>query len=125
MSDRRPVGTEPAAVAPEGAAAADRDPAAHAPTADGAPAGHARADDGDDRGTIVRNEFAVVCVRARQGRRAGIEIEDVKTGQSIVLGPLELESLAYARHHDLFALLDPSATRWRADADIDGSVDLL
>lgn len=39
-------------------------------------------------------------------------IDDLRTGQTIQLDALELESLAWAPHSSLAPLLDPSATRW-------------
>lgn len=77
------------------------------------------------RDGLLRNEFATVRVRLLHGRREGLVIEDVKTGQQVVLDPLELECLAFSRHADLSSLLDPSRTRWRVDAAITGDVDLL
>lgn len=68
---------------------------------------------------VVRNEFAIVAVdlRGEPGRQR-IRVEDLRTEAAIELDALELESLAWASHRDLVALLDPSLTRWPSeDAD--------
>lgn len=67
---------------------------------------------------IVRNEFACVSVYLRDpGRRPRLCIQDLRTGQTIELDAIELESLAWAMHKDLFPLLDPSAIRWVGRGD--------
>jgi hypothetical protein len=64
-------------------------------------------------GIVIRNEFAFVRVRLRDpGGRPRLRVEDVRTGQTIELDAIELESLAWAQHRDLAPLLDPSLTRW-------------
>jgi hypothetical protein len=57
----------------------------------------------------LANEFATVEVkldRAANGPR--LRIVDPASGVSIALDPLELYSLAWARHEDLLGLLQPS-----------------
>ena len=44
--------------------------------------------------------------------------QDIKTGASIYLDPLELESLAWMRHADLAPLLNPALGRWRDPEDV-------
>ena len=68
-----------------------------------------------DGGTafILRNEFAYVSVSLEDpGGRPRLRIVDLRTQQTVDLDPIELESLAWARHEDLQPLLDPSLTRW-------------
>ncbi|MGW5644316.1 hypothetical protein ACWEV3_17650 [Saccharopolyspora sp. NPDC003752] len=68
---------------------------------------------------VVRNEFAIVGISVRQqdSGRPRLRIEDLRTRQTVELDALELESLAWARHHDLRPLLDPSRTRWAGGQD--------
>ena len=68
---------------------------------------------------VIRNEFAVVAVTVRDAgsARPRLLIEDLRTGQTVALDALELESLAWARHKDLAPLLDPSRTRWAGAVD--------
>jgi hypothetical protein len=67
---------------------------------------------------VLRNEFASVSVRlCDPGGRPRLLIEDLRTQQTVELDPTELESLAWARHEDLFPLLDPSLTRWANRGD--------
>ena len=73
----------------------------------------------DDQGlrrTVVRSEFGIVAVEVRgaQGRER-LRIEDLRTQAAVELDPLELESLAWATHGDLAALLDPGRTRWPSE----------
>lgn len=63
----------------------------------------------------LRNDFGVVRVEVVEGPTQGLRITDVRTDQSIVLDPLELECLAWAEHDALRPLLDPSRTRWISD----------
>jgi hypothetical protein len=56
----------------------------------------------------LRNEFASVRVRldhTANGDR--LEVLDVRSGQAILLDPLELERLAWARHDQLAAVVAP------------------
>ncbi|MGV9799456.1 hypothetical protein ACWDTP_15525 [Mycobacterium sp. NPDC003449] len=72
----------------------------------------------DSEGIVIRNEFAYVQVRLRDpGGRPRLVIEDLRTGRTIELDAIELESLAWARHEDLAPLLDPSQTRWVPDGE--------
>jgi hypothetical protein len=64
----------------------------------------------------LKSEFAHMQVsvnRSANGPR--LEIQDLRTGQTFYLDPLELESLAWSRHEDLAVLLDPSYRRWREE----------
>jgi hypothetical protein len=61
------------------------------------------------------SEFGHVMVeRDDRGNGPRLMILDVKTGRRICLDPLELESLARARHEDLAPLLDPGLSMARA-----------
>ena len=68
------------------------------------------------RRLVVRNEFAVVAIElyGAPGRER-VRIEDLRAHAVVELDALELESLAWAAHFDLTALLDPGQTRWRGD----------
>lgn len=67
---------------------------------------------------VLRNEFAHVSVTLHDpGGRPRLRVEDLRTQQVIELDPIELESLAWARHEDLSPLLDPSLTRWANRGD--------
>jgi hypothetical protein len=68
----------------------------------------------DRRRLVVRNEFGVAAVELLgEPGRERLRIEDVRSGVSIELDALELESLAWAQHTELRPLLDPSLTRWQ------------
>jgi hypothetical protein len=72
----------------------------------------------DSEGIVLRSEFAYVRVRLRDpGGRPRLRVEDLRTGQTIELDAIELESLAWAHHRDLTPLLDPSLTRWASEDD--------
>jgi len=60
---------------------------------------------------VYRNEFAAVQVgRDESGNGVRLRIEDLTSGRSIYLDPLELEALTWMDHRRFAALLDPS---WR------------
>lgn len=62
---------------------------------------------------VVQNEFAIAAVELRgEPGRARLSVEDLRTGASVELDALELESLAWVSHADLARFLDPSRTRW-------------
>jgi hypothetical protein len=62
---------------------------------------------------VVHNEFAIAAVELRgEPGRERLAISDLRTGVTVQLDALELESLAWASHADLARLLDPSQTRW-------------
>lgn len=64
---------------------------------------------------VMRNEFAIVRVEVvGSPQRRRLRIEDMRSGVSVELDALELESLAWARHLDLMPLLDPNLTRWQS-----------
>ena len=55
------------------------------------------------------SEFAAVEVeRDDSGNGPRLLIRDVRSGRCILLDPLELSALAWARHDDLLPLIDPS-----------------
>lgn len=55
------------------------------------------------------SEFAAVEVeRDDGGNGPRLKIRDARSGKCIYLDPLELWALAWARHEDLVALLDPA-----------------
>jgi hypothetical protein len=60
----------------------------------------------EPRAVVLRNEFATVRVtpddRANGPR---LRIEDLQTGRSICLDPLELEWIAWSTHDDVVRLL--------------------
>lgn len=61
----------------------------------------------------LRSEFAHVRVEVdttANGPR--LMIQDIKTGATTYLDPLELETLAWMRHADLAPLLNPALSRW-------------
>lgn len=62
---------------------------------------------------VVRSEFATIGVQVSD-RKLGqcIVITDLRTGKSLMLDPLELESLAWSRHSDLEPLVNPATSRW-------------
>lgn len=61
----------------------------------------------------LQSEFATVKVRVdRGGNGPRLQITDRRSGQVGYLDPLELEALAWARHANLAAMLDPGETRW-------------
>lgn len=66
---------------------------------------------------VLRNDFGVVRVEIEDGPTKGLRLTDMRTGRSTLLDPLELECLVWAGHEDLDALLNPSTTRWRSDAE--------
>jgi hypothetical protein len=60
---------------------------------------------------VYRNEFAAVQVgRDESGNGVRLRIQDLISGKSIYLDPLELEALTWMDHRRFAALLDPS---WR------------
>jgi hypothetical protein len=65
---------------------------------------------GDEPPTLrLKNEFASVSVEIdERGNGKRLAIRDLKTGQSILLDPLELASLTRYRHAELAVFMDPS-----------------
>jgi hypothetical protein len=56
----------------------------------------------------LRNEFASVRVRLdRTANGDRLEVLDVRSGHAILLDPLELERLAWARHDQLAGVVAP------------------
>jgi hypothetical protein len=61
----------------------------------------------------LKNEFAKVSVEQdNSGNGPRLKIQDVHTGKTVFLDPLELEGLAWARHEDLNNMMNPSLGRW-------------
>ena len=57
----------------------------------------------------LKSEFASVEVELDdRGNGPRLLIRDARTGRSVLLDPLELASLACARHEELRAFLDPA-----------------
>jgi hypothetical protein len=66
----------------------------------------------------IENEFASVVVeRYETSTGARLKVTDARTGVWILLDALELESLAWAAHRQLDALLDPSLGRWQSTTE--------
>ncbi|MEZ2391936.1 hypothetical protein AB6813_20800 [bacterium RCC_150] len=67
---------------------------------------------------VVYSEFAQVSVQVNdEGNGPRLRLEDLKTGTVRYLDALELETIVWLREEHLLELLDPSADRWREDAD--------
>jgi hypothetical protein len=67
---------------------------------------------------VVHSEFAQVSVQINdEGNGPRLRLEDLKTGTVRYLDALELETIVWLREEHLLELLDPSADRWREDAD--------
>jgi len=65
----------------------------------------------------LKSEFADVKVEVDHSANGPrLMIQDLKSGMTNYLDPLELECLAWARHEDLTLLLDPSH-EFRHDSD--------
>lgn len=72
-----------------------------------------------EAGVVLRSEFAVVRVsvdRSANGDR--LRVEDVRSGRSFCLDPLELERLTTIRHRDLGDVVSPSRDEWPAGTDL-------
>ena len=68
----------------------------------------------------LKSEFARVRVELdTSGNGPRLLVQDLKTGKAIYLDPLELETLAWMRHEDLAAFLDPGHRRWRDEGGED------
>jgi hypothetical protein len=66
----------------------------------------------------LTSEFADVEVSLdTEGNGPRLRIRDVRTDVSVLLDPLELESLVYVRHDELAGFLDPGSTRWSGPID--------
>jgi hypothetical protein len=68
---------------------------------------------------IILNEFADV--KAELDSRANgprLKIEDLETGTTTYLDPLELQSLVWVRHKGLAPFLDPSSYRWQEEGPV-------
>jgi hypothetical protein len=66
---------------------------------------------------VVASEFAQVAVSIdRAANSPRLRLEDLKTGQVRFLDALELETIVWISDGHLQQLLDPSADRWREDA---------
>jgi len=68
-------------------------------------------------GHVVENEFASIAVRLDgEGNSTRLRVDDLRTGRSRFLDPLQLEALAHLADERLDQLLDPSADRLRHDS---------
>jgi hypothetical protein len=66
---------------------------------------------------VVGNEFAAIAVKVdRSGNSPRLRLEDLRTGRVRFLDALELEAIVWLANGRLTELLDPSAGRWRDDA---------
>lgn len=72
--------------------------------------------DGGRTRLSLSNEFGAVAVEV-DARANGprLRIEDLRSGRTIHLDPLELASLTWLTHERLGPFLDPSQTGWRSD----------
>ena len=69
---------------------------------------------------LYRSEFAMVRVqRVEDPGGARLRIEDLASGQEILLDALELEGLTRTRHVDFAPLLDPSDATSEGEPDPD------
>jgi hypothetical protein len=78
-------------------------------------------DFGDSDG-VVGSEFADVTVRLdTSGNAPRLRLEDLRSGRVRYLDALELETIVWLPEERLTALLDPSHSRWRGEAQEPGS----
>jgi hypothetical protein len=71
---------------------------------------------------IVGSEFAEVAVRFdTSGNAPRLRLEDLRSGRVRCLDALELETIIWLPEERLTALLDPSHSRWRGEAQEPGS----
>src|SRR5581483_475037 len=85
----------------------------HLPAVNGESAG---GDQFDDGGAVLRSEFAAVRVTVdRNANGDRLRIEDLRSGRSFHLDPLELERLTTIRHEDLTYVVSPDRIEWDAD----------
>jgi hypothetical protein len=78
--------------------------------------------DSDDGEGIVGSEFAEVAVRFdTNGNAPRLRLEDLRSGRVRYLDALELETIIWLPEERLTALLDPSHSRWRGEAQEQGS----
>ena len=69
---------------------------------------------------LFRNEFAMVRVqRVEDPGGARLLIEDLASGEEVLLDALELEALTRTRHVDFAPLLDPSDATSEGEPDPD------
>lgn len=69
----------------------------------------------------LKSEFAHVRVELDEsGNGPRLMIEDLKEGKIAFFDPLELETLAWITHEELFDFMDPSYSRWRDTSPYDG-----
>ncbi|WP_044476271.1 hypothetical protein [Rhodococcus aetherivorans] len=67
---------------------------------------------------MIHSEFAQVRVEVdHHGKSPRLRLEDMRSGRVRYLDALELETIVWLRDEHLAELLDPSADRWREDAD--------
>ena len=66
---------------------------------------------------VVGSEFAEVAVRFdTSGNAPRLRLEDLRGGRVRYLDALELETIIWLPEESLTALLDPSHSRWRGEA---------
>jgi hypothetical protein len=71
----------------------------------------------DDGEGIVGSEFAEIAVRFdTSGNAPRLRLEDLRGGRVRYLDALELETIIWLPEESLTALLDPSHSRWRGEA---------
>ena len=59
---------------------------------------------------VLRNEFAAVMIgKNTEANGDRLEVNDLRTGRTFFLDPLELERLTSARHEDLAPIVAPRA----------------
>ena len=76
---------------------------------------------GDSEGVVV-SEFGEVSVRFdTDGNSPRLRLEDLHSGRVRYLDALELETIIWLPEERLTALLDPSHSRWRGEAEEPGS----
>jgi hypothetical protein len=76
---------------------------------------------GDSEGVVV-SEFGEVSVRFdTDGNSPRLRLEDLHSGRVRYLDALELETIIWLPEERLTALLDPSHSRWRGEAQEPGS----
>lgn len=64
----------------------------------------------------LTSEFGDVLIALdRRANGPRLQIEDLRSGRTIHLDPLELASLTWLTHERLGPFLDPSQTGWRSD----------
>lgn len=72
--------------------------------------------DRERRRLSLSNEFGAVAVEVDEHANGPrLRVEDLRSGRTIHLDPLELASLTWLTHERLGPFLDPSQTGWSSD----------